>query len=144
MEIDDRAPMVARKEIIVAATVEKLWAMQADINHWPEWQPGVTSAHLDGDVAIGSVFRWKGGGLNITSILQIVEPPHRIGWTGKAIGIDAVHIWTFEPHGDGTRVTSEESWSGWLTRILKLFDPHMLEKSVDTSLQVLKTTAEQA
>lgn len=144
MDVNDRAPLVARKEIVVAAPVEKLWAMQADINHWPGWQPGVTQAQLDGEVIVGNVFRWKGGGLNITSTLQIVEPPHRIGWTGKAIGIDAVHIWTFEPDGAGTRVRSEESWSGWLTRLLKLFDPHMLEKSVDTSLQVLKTTAEQA
>lgn len=144
MRIDDLAPLVARKEIIIAAPAEKLWAMQADINRWPEWQPGVTAAHLEGALAVGQVFRWKGGGLNITSTLQEVESPSRIGWTGKAIGIDAVHIWTFEPHGDGTRVTSEESWSGWLTRILKLLDPHMLEKSVNTSLEVLKTTAEQA
>jgi len=143
MKIDDRAPMVARKEILVDAPIDSVWALESDIDRWPQWQPGVSAARLDGPLTAGSIFRWKGQGLNITSTLQEVSPPTRISWTGKAPGIDAIHIWTFEPQGNSTRVVSEESWSGWLTRLLKLFDARMLEKSMDQSLKVLKSKAEQ-
>ncbi len=143
MKIDENAPMTARKEILISAPVEKIWALETDINRWPEWQPGVSSAKLEGGVAVGSIFRWKGQGMNITSTLQEVDPPRRIGWTGKAMGMQAVHVWTFEPQGDNTRVVSEESWSGWFARLLKLFDRHMLDKSAEKSLRVLKATAEQ-
>jgi uncharacterized protein YndB with AHSA1/START domain len=143
INIDQNAPMIARKEILISAPIEKIWMLETDIERWPEWQPGVSAAHLDGDLAAGHVFRWKAQGLSITSTLQLVERPRRIGWTGKAIGIDAVHVWTFEPRGTDTRVVSEESWSGWFTRILKLLDDKMLEKSVEKSLQFLKMKAEQ-
>lgn len=142
MNIDHNAPMAARKEILINAPIEKVWSLETDINRWSNWQPGVSQAQLDGELAVGSVFRWKGQGLNIVSTLGEVDAPHRIGWTGKAIGMDAVHIWTFEPAGDQTRVISEESWSGWFTRLLKLFDRQMLEKSIEKSLQVLKQQAE--
>ncbi len=142
MQIDEHAPMVARQQIMIDAPIHKIWTLETDINHWPEWQPGVTSAALDGGMAVGSVFRWKGQGLRITSTLQEVEAPRRIGWTGKAMGIDAVHVWTFEPQGGSTRVTSEESWAGWFTRLLKLLDRNLLNKSMEKSLQVLKQKAE--
>ena len=142
MNIAQNAPLVARKEIFVAAPPEKVWAAETDIERWPQWQPDVSSAKLEGNLAVGSVFRWKGGGLNITSTLVEVQPPRRIGWTGKALGLDAVHIWTFEPQDGGTRVVSEESWSGWLARILKIFSPSILEKSMEKSLQVLKAHVE--
>jgi uncharacterized protein YndB with AHSA1/START domain len=143
MNIDQNAPMTACKEIFIAAPLEKVWALQTDIERWPEWQPDVASAKLEGDLAVGTIFRWKAQGINITSTLQEVEPGRRIGWTGSAIGMTAVHIWTFEPREDGTWVITEESLSGWLPRILKIFDPAFLEKSLDESLQVLKAKAEQ-
>lgn len=142
MNIDKNAPMIASDEIIIEAPIEDVWDLESDINHWPEWQPGVSEAMLEGELLPGNVFRWKGQGLSIVSTLEEVEPPRRIGWTGKAIGIDAIHIWTFESVNGGTRVVTEESWSGWLTRIFKFFDRKMLQKSLQKSLQQLKETAE--
>jgi hypothetical protein len=43
---------------------------------------------------------------------------------------------------DDTRVITEESLSGWLTRLPKLFDPNFLEKSLEASLKLLKNKAE--
>jgi hypothetical protein len=37
---------------------------------------------------------------------------------------------------------SEESLSGWLTRLMLLFDKHFLEKSLEATLQRLKLQAE--
>lgn len=139
---DSNAPLYARREILIDAPIQKVWNLQANIDRWPEWQPDVASAKLEGRLAPGTVFRWKGGGVNITSKLHAVEQPNRIGWTGDSIGMHAVHNWTFEAAGNGTRVTSEESISGWLASVIKLFDRSFLNKSLEKSLQTLQAQAE--
>ena len=55
----------------------------------------VASADLRGPLAPGTEFRWKSGGSSIVSILQEIEPKRRIAWTGRTLGIRAVHVWTF-------------------------------------------------
>jgi uncharacterized protein YndB with AHSA1/START domain len=144
MNIDPNAPLVARDEIVIAAPVEKVWGLETDINRWPEWQPGVTAARLEGDLAAGSVFRWKAAGMGLVSTLQEVQPPQRVSWTGKSLGMSAVHCWTFEAQGDRTRVITEESISGWLASLLKLLMPGFLQKDMVKSLETLKAQAEKS
>ncbi len=74
MDINHQAPLVARKEIVIQASPESIWNLLADINAWSQWQSDVSIARLEGPLAVGSIFRWKAGGLNITSTLQVVEP----------------------------------------------------------------------
>ncbi len=143
MEIDATAPLKARKETVIRAAPEKVWAVHTDIDNWPKWQPDVSSARLEGSLMAGSIFRWKALGLNITSRIQELVPQQRIGWTGDSLGMKAVHIWTFEAVPEGTRVITEESLSGWFPLILKLFSPRFLEKSLEGSLKTLKTHVEQ-
>jgi uncharacterized protein YndB with AHSA1/START domain len=142
MNIDQNAPLAARREIFINMPPEKVWAVLADIAHWPEWQTDIASVKLEGEVRPGTVFRWKASGLNITSTLRDVEAPRRIGWTGDSLGMKAIHNWTFEAQESGTRAITEESLSGWLARLLKLFDAHFLEKSLEKSLIILKNRAE--
>jgi len=143
MNIDQRAPLVARQGIFIAAPVAKVWALQTNIAQWPQWQPDISSVRLEGPVASGTIFRWTAKGLKITSTIQEVVLERRIGWTGRALGMYAVHTWTFERRDTGTQVITEESLAGWVPRLLKLVDPTFLEKSLAASLQVLKQHAEQ-
>ena len=143
MNIDTNAPVFARKEIIIHAPVEKVWQIQTDIENWSHWQPDIASTKLDGDLEAGTPFRWKAQGLSITSQLHTVEPNRRIGWTGIAPGMSAIHNWTFEARGNDTLAITEESLSGWLTRLMKFFDPHFLEKSLEATLQRLKNKSEE-
>jgi uncharacterized protein YndB with AHSA1/START domain len=142
MNIDTNAPVFARKEIIIHAPIEKVWQIQTDIENWNKWQPDITSAKLEGTLAAGTVFRWKAKGLNIVSTLHTVKPHQQIGWTGVSLGMFAIHNWTFEARGKTTFVVTEESLSGWLARLIKLFDPNFLEKSLEASLHILKTRSE--
>lgn len=143
MNIDQNAPMTARKDIFIASPLEKVWAVLTDINRWPEWQPDVSSAKLEGNLTVGTIFRWKAKGFSITSTIKELKLGQRIGWTGSSLGMKAAHIWILEQQGNGTRVIIEESLSGWFPRILKIFDPTFLEKSLDKLLQALKIRAEQ-
>lgn len=54
----------------------------------------------------------------------------------------AIHNWMLEARGESTLGITEESLSGWLTRLMLLFDPHFLEKSLENSLKKLKSMAE--
>lgn len=142
MNIDTNAPVFARKEIAIHAPVEKVWELQTDIENWKRWQPDITSAKLEGALEAGTIFRWKAKGLNIVSTLHTVIPLKQIGWTGLSLGMFAIHNWMFEARGKTTLVVTEESLSGWLTRLMILLDPRFLEKSLETSLNNLKFVAE--
>ncbi len=142
MKIDSNAPLHAEKGILISAPVEKVWSEMTQIDQWSTWQPDVTSSKVEGALATGAMFYWKAKGLNITSTIGKLEPMRSVGWTGNSVGMQAIHIWTFESRTDGTYVKTEESLSGWFPRILKLFDPKFLEKSLQNSLQVLKTHVE--
>ena len=142
--MDRQAALVAAHEIVIHAPIERVWTLQSGIGRWPEWQPDVVSAELQGSLQAGTVFRWKAAGLNIVSTLQVVEPQARIGWTGVSLGMKAVHHWYFEARGSDTWVKTEESLSGWFARLLKLFDHRFLEKSLVKSLQTLKQRAERS
>jgi uncharacterized protein YndB with AHSA1/START domain len=142
MEINHQAPLVSQKEMFIQASPEEIWRIHTAINDWPQWQPTIGMANLDGPLATGSIFQWKSGGLTITSTVQVVEPNRKVGWTGKALGTRASHIWIFKPHNGGTMLATEESMEGWLISILKLIMPKFLEESLDTWLQSLKSKAE--
>ena len=134
--------MSARKEILIAASIEKVWSTLTEIERWPEWQSDVAVVKLEGPLAVGAIFRWKAKGLKIKSTIKELEPRRRIGWTGSSIGMKAIHIWILESQTRGTRVITLESLSGWFSRLLKIFAPNFLEKSLINSLQVLKIQAE--
>jgi uncharacterized protein YndB with AHSA1/START domain len=142
MEINADAPIVGKAEIGIAAPPERVWEVLADIERWPAWNPDVKSAVLSGELAPGSEFRWKAGGVNIRSQLEQVEAPRQIGWTGKTIGLRARHVYRLDPHPQGTRVSSEESYDGWATLLFRNRMEATLKQALDDGLRYLKAEAE--
>ena len=142
MTANRSAPVVAASEIEVNADPEVVWGVLTDFDRWPDWNPDVKSITLRGGVAEGSEFRWKAGSWNITSRIRRVDRPTLIAWTGKMIGIGAVHVWQLEPHDGKTVVRTEESWEGLLPSILRGQMKKMLRNSLDAGLHALKVEAE--
>lgn len=114
----------------------------AAIDHWPKWNPAIKSATLIGELIPGSKFRWKASHATITSMLQQVERPKILAWTGKTAGINAIHVWRIEPEDDKTIITTEESWEGPIASIFRGSMQKMLQKSIDDGLIYLKEEAE--
>ncbi|MEV6276732.1 SRPBCC family protein [Nocardia sp. NPDC051832] len=111
-EIDTTAPVVARHEIVIAASLRRVWDLHTDIDAWTGWQPDITAAAIDGPVQPGTVFRWSTFGLDIESTIYSVQYPHRIVWGGPAHGITGVHVWTFTELDGAVLVRTAESWDG--------------------------------
>jgi hypothetical protein len=128
-EVNDQAPVVGASEIEIAAAPEVVWDVLTAIDGWPSWNPQVKSASLEGEIAEGSVFRWKAGPGTITSTLRRVEPPRLIAWTGKTLGID-------------TFVRTKESYEGLVARLFRGPLQKTLDKALDEGLQHLKAEAE--
>ncbi len=142
MNIDTTAPLIGKKDIEINAPVHHVWAIQTDIESWPKWQKDISSVNIEGKLTKGTVFKWKAMGMNITSVLQEVNENKIIGWSGKSIGMNAIHVWKFEKQGNKTIVTTEESLSGWFPMLIRLFKPDFLEQSLSKSLLNLKNQAE--
>ena len=142
MDINESAPVTAAGTIVIAADPELVWDLLAGVNQWPEWNADVASASLPGPVANGEVFRWKAGPAKLVSTIHTVDRPVEISWTGRTMGMSAVHVWRLERHGDSTVAHTEETWEGLPPRLLPRTMRKSLQKTLDAWLDNLKTTAE--
>jgi uncharacterized protein YndB with AHSA1/START domain len=142
VKVNESAPAVASAEVEVAADPEIVWEVLTSIDDWPRWNPDVSSASLEEGLSEGARFRWKAGPGTITSTLQRIDRPRLIAWTGRTFGIKAIHVHRLEPRGEGTVVSSEESWEGLPVRIFRGRMQKTLEKSIEPGLGRLKAEAE--
>jgi hypothetical protein len=142
MDIDESAPIRAGGSIEIGATPSDVWAAMTDVGRWPSWNRQIREASLEGPLAPGATLRWKAGPGTIRSVIRAVEHPRELGWTGRTMGVDAVHVWRLEPAGYGTRVTTEESWRGWPTRLMRRRLARTLEEAIAAGLADLKAEVE--
>lgn len=140
--INAQAPVVGRSEIEIAASPEAVWEVLTAFERWPGWNRDVKSMSIDGPVRPGTVFRWKAGPGTIRSTIQQVEPPRLIAWTGKTLGIDAIHVWYLEPRGDATLVRTAESYEGLVARLLRGSLQKTLDRALADGLRALKSEVE--
>jgi uncharacterized protein YndB with AHSA1/START domain len=133
---------VSQAEIEVAAPPEVVWEVLSDFEAWPSWNPGIRWASIEGPVAEGTRFRWRAGPSTITSTLERIERLQKIAWSGRTLGIRAVHVWEMKRRDGGTLVRSEESWAGLLPTLLRGRMGRTLKASLDEGLQHLKVEAE--
>lgn len=88
------------------------------------------------------MFRWKAGPSRIVSTLRRVESPNVLAWTGRTTGVRAIHVWRFEPSGEGAVASMEESFDGTVARLLRKRLQRQLDESTTKGLEALKAAAE--
>lgn len=139
---DTSGPVSASAEIDISAPVQRVWNIHVDFKNWHKWNNDVSSMELKGPIAPGTVFNWKGGGVSISSQIQEVVPLKRIVWTGRAIGIDAEHVWEFEERDGGTHVYTRETFTGPLAWLMPGTMRNTLVSTLDNGVVQLKREAE--
>lgn len=142
LDINHKAPAIAAAEAHILAPLDVVWSVQTKIDEWSRWNPDVSQVDLRGPLRTGTEFHWKAGGVPISSVLQEVEPKRRITWTGRTLGIRAIHVWTFQETDRGVLVRTEESFDGLLARLLVGPVRRMLSSSLEKGLQALKAECE--
>jgi hypothetical protein len=144
VDVDDRAPVVAQAELEIAAPAARVWDVLSAIDRWPTWNPDVKEMRVGGPLAPGSEFRWKAGPGTITSTIEALDPEREIGWRGRMLGIAALHVYRLEPRAGATAVSTRESWSGLLPRLLRRPLRRTMQRALEKGLAYLKAEAERS
>ncbi len=142
--INQNAPVKCSKSILINARPDKVWAVMTNIDHWADWQSDISKPKLNGKLAPNSTFDWKTGGVRIHSTLHTVEPFSHFGWTGKTMGMFAIHNWTLIEKNGQIQVTVDESMEGFLASLLKKSFNKNLERDMQHWLDLLKKECEQS
>ncbi|MDI1256270.1 MAG: SRPBCC family protein [Flavobacterium sp.] len=142
IQINNAAPVQCTKKIFIAAQPEIVWNILTDIHNWSKWQTDISNVSIENSMAPGTNFKWKTGGAKINSTLHTVLPYKAFGWTGKTIGLLAIHNWKLEQDNDGTLLSVEESMQGLLAIVFKKSFNSNLEKGMLHWLGLLKKECE--
>lgn len=142
MEVNQQAPVRVVAERSIAAPADLVWSVLTDLDGWVRWNPDVTRMEWNGRLEPGAGFRWKAGGVSIVSRLREVVPSRRIVWTGRTMGIRAVHAWVIGPGEDGVLVRTEESFEGLVATLLAAPLRRMLTRSLVAGLDALAVECE--
>jgi uncharacterized protein YndB with AHSA1/START domain len=132
----------SQAQIQIAATPERVWDLLSNIDRWPTWNALVQSAVLSGPLRPGSVFKWKSKGMAIMSTLQEVTPNQRLSWTGRAFGTRAIHTWEIEEADRGVVLRTEESFDGWLPKLMPKTMQRTLDETLPSWLKAIKSEVE--
>ncbi len=135
-KLDPSAPVAASGSIAIARPSEAVWRLLHDVANWPEIRADVQHViALD-----GGVFTWSTGPIQVRSRFAITEPGRTLTWCTLADGLEAVHVYRFEPIGSHTRLTAAESMRGPLAE--QAISSPQLETQIASWLEGIKALAE--
>lgn len=137
-----KAPVQCSKRIVIKASPATVWNVLTNIDGWATWQTKISKPILNGPLQPGTTFDWKTDGSGIHSTIHTVDPHQHFGWTGKTMGIYAVHNWTLTEVPGGTQVLVDETMEGFLARLLKTWFNKNLSSDMEFWLEQLKTQSE--
>ena len=117
------APIEIRNETVVRASVERVWDVLTDVEHWPSWYRACRWVCVEspGNAGQPLVFRWKAHPVKLRSTVVTSKRPHSFAITADALALHAERTFTLRPTPDGssTVVISDETQVGllpWLGR----------------------------
>jgi len=142
MTINQEAPVVQTKEILIEAAPGRVWQILTNIDDWCEWNERIKQPTLKGNLEVGNIFTWKTNGSKIKSKIHTVIPDKMFGWQGKTLGAKAIHNWYLESAEEGTIVRVEESMEGWIINLMKKKMNLILEDDMKYWLRKLKEESE--
>jgi len=141
----DRSLVFAHNEIAIAAPPDRVWRWLIRAARWPEWYSNSANIRFlesaGPDLSLGTEFKWKTFGANVSSKVLTFDPPHELGWDAHGV-LDAYHGWIIEPDGAGCRVITEECQNGILPKLAWWYLRPMLERGHQNWVESLKRMAE--
>lgn len=111
---------VVEREITIAASPARVWAVLTDFARYPDWNPFIPA--IGGELHEGARLSVRlappgGRALTMRPTVRAVEPEQRFAWLGR-LGVpgifDGAHEFVLTPDGDGTRFVQRETFRGLL------------------------------
>lgn len=137
-----------QSDVIVKASVERVWVTFADAARWPEWSP--VCAEVRSDLARSWTagarlgFKLRMAGRRVPFNVEIVEsdPPRRVAWSSAKFTITAKRTFTFTSVTGGTRVTDRKEFSSTALPVGLWYPRRVIRTMTERWLLDLKTEAE--
>ncbi len=130
--------------IDVATGPEVVYAIWADVPHWPQWDPDTRKAMLDGPLAVGAKGRLKPRkGFAVPMVVTHAVQGERFTVECPVLG----NVMRFEhilrPVQGGVEVVHRVSFHGWLAGWLMRTVGQDVRRGLPVTLKGLKALAEQ-
>jgi uncharacterized protein YndB with AHSA1/START domain len=133
-------------EIEIKATPERVWQLLTAAKAWTTWYGGIQNIRFENPsqevLAKNTLVFWNSMGQNLNNQVVEFEPYRALAWEFKEPKIQGYHAWLIIPTETGCKVITDESQTGKLARLQKVFLPNKLIKQHDQWLRLLKQTAE--
>jgi uncharacterized membrane protein len=131
--------------VTVDAPPERVWAVVADVERWPERIPTVHAVErLDaGPLRVGSRTRLEQPRLPtaVWTVTELTEGSSYT-WESRSPGVTVTAAHVVEPHPDGSRLTLSVTVSGPMSRIGWLMTRSLTKRYVETEAASLRRVAE--
>lgn len=133
-------------EIEINASPEEVWKLLIQANNWIKWYDGIQNIKFEDSaqqvLALDSKVFWNSMGQSLNNTIVEFEPYQRLAWQFDEKKIQGHHAWLIVPTENGCKVITDESQTGTLAKLQKLFLPKKLMKQHDLWLRLLKQEAE--
>ncbi|AFL79852.1 Polyketide cyclase / dehydrase and lipid transport [Aequorivita sublithincola DSM 14238] len=140
--INNSAPVKAEKSIIINSDIDKVWQILTDIDNWSNWNSDISKSKINGEIRKAQTFDWKTGGTKLHSEIHTYNPKNKFGWTGKVLGVYAIHNWNLTETENGTTVLVAESMEGFLAKLFRKSFQKTLENGMTNWLELMKKECE--
>jgi uncharacterized protein YndB with AHSA1/START domain len=135
-------------EIEVNARPEQVWQLLIQAKNWINWYDGIQNIKFEDsaqqNLAKDSKVFWNSMGQRLNNTVTEFVPNERLAWTFKEDKIQGHHAWIIIPTETGCKVITDESQTGKLAKLQKIFLPRKLMKQHDKWLRLLKQEAEKS
>ncbi len=133
-------------EIEINATPNQVWLLLTEAKKWINWYDGIENIKFEDStqqnlVKESKVF-WNSMGQSLNNTVTEFVPNERLAWTFEEDKIQGHHAWIIIPTKTGCKVITDESQTGKLAKLQKIFIPRKLMKQHDKWLRLLKQEAE--
>jgi hypothetical protein len=145
MQIDTRAPVVARHQIEIFAPPDKVWDWLSRVEMWPSWRQDVSSAHWVNGGGANGIFKWRLRSLfGFTAQVQTWDAEREFSFRCSSYGSRLLQVIRVRGDLKNTSVTSDMSIAGGLVRFppARYVIREQMCRSVEIWFGALKTKLE--
>lgn len=118
-------PVYSYNELVAPAPAERVWAWLIRAELWSSWYPHCKRLRFESgdgpDLRLGTRFSWNTLGVRVHTVVEELEPPHRLAWRGGGAGSTGYHGWVIEPRQSGCLIVTEEAQRGVVSSVGRLF-----------------------
>ncbi|WP_194777177.1 SRPBCC domain-containing protein [Pararhodonellum marinum] len=146
-EFDPKASdFYVHNEIEINASPEIVWNLLVNAKDWMEWYDGIQNIQFEDSsqtaLSPNAKVFWNSMGQSLNNEIVAFEPYRSLSWQFNEKKIQGMHAWVIFPTATGCKVITDESQTGSLAKLQKIFLPNKLRKQHDNWLYVLKQEAE--